>query len=116
MQAKRVFMLLNDDPQISTAARERIDLALTLAASDWPLTVAFVGAGVQQLRRPHADAPLRDFAAALGSLELFGAETVLVDGASLQQYAIDGGALRIPAQIVDLTEIARHARLAEQIL
>lgn len=116
MTVRPAFMLINGDPQLSRGARERLELALTLAASDWPLTLAFVDAGVWQLLPPIQGAPLKDFAAAWASLELFGVEQVLVDEVSLARAEIDPARLRVPAAVVSRAELAQHLARAELVL
>lgn len=116
MNGRPVFMLMNHDPQQSCGARERMELALTLCACDWPLTLGFFDAGVLQLVQPAEGAPLKDFAAALGSLELFGVRQVLVDRDSLQRFAIDPAAIRIQARVIDRAELARQMAASDLIL
>ncbi|MFK7958191.1 MAG: DsrE family protein [Lysobacterales bacterium] len=87
-----------DAPHAGAAARERLDLALALAAADWPLALLFAGPGVLLLANRGGADEVRDFPAALGTLELFGVTEVFAEAAALERYGLNTDSTRIPVK------------------
>ena len=89
-----------DPPHMGASARERLDLALALAAADWPISLLFAGPGVLLLAKRDGIDELRDFPAALGTLELFGVTEVFAEAAALERYGLSVDSLRIAVKPV----------------
>lgn len=96
-----------DPPYANGVARERLDLALALAAADWPLALYFAGPGVLMLAQRQGTDEIRDFPAALATLLLFGVEEIYVEAQALERYGLQPDELRIPAKSIDGAELRR---------
>ncbi|MEM1090057.1 MAG: DsrE family protein [Pseudomonadota bacterium] len=105
LAAKPVGLAFCRGPHDGADARERLDLALALAAADWPLSLFFLGPGVQLLRRPAVTDELRDFPAALGTLVMFGVEQIFAEASALERYELAVDDLRISAKAISSAEL-----------
>ncbi len=105
LESKTVGLSFMHGPHAGADARERLDLALALAAADWPLTLFFLGPGVQLLRHRPVTDELRDFPAALGTLVMFGVDQIYAEATALERYGLGIDDLRISAAAVSPAEL-----------
>lgn len=102
--AKHTAITFSTLPYADHQAREQLDLVLALAASDWPLSLFFFGPGVLLLAPRVVDDEIRDFPAALATLEVFGVTEIYVHQPSLEAFAMTSTNLRIPARVLSAPE------------
>jgi tRNA 2-thiouridine synthesizing protein C len=115
--AKRLLVLVRHSPYGSSLARASLDVALTAAAFDQPLSLLFAGDGVLQLL-PDQDSTalgVRNPGRLLASLPLYDIEHVFVDAEAAARYRLDLEAAPVaavaltPGEIRELIE--RHDHL-----
>ena len=97
---RRLMFVINQSPQASPAARERLDQVLMALAFDQEVRVVFVADGVWQLlsgQTPGASG-VGGFAVGYKSLALYGVAAVLVEYESLEERGIDAADLLMPVE------------------
>lgn len=105
--AGRFLFLFRQPPRTGLRARETLDMALTIAAFDRPVTLLFMDDGVFQLV-PNQQGSLGSpvMADCLGALPLYGVESVWVDSAAWQRRGLAALEPVIPAQLITGVQVA----------
>jgi tRNA 2-thiouridine synthesizing protein C len=106
--AKRPLTLIaRRAPYGGDGARQTLDIAFAAAVFERDVRYLFIGDGVYQLLRGQETAGIaaKPHAAALETLELYGIETVYVLKSALNERGIDTGALAIPVNLIDDTQL-----------
>jgi tRNA 2-thiouridine synthesizing protein C len=89
--SQSVCIISTRPPYKGQSAREALDVALVSASYDIPTSLLLMGEGVYQLLDNQApdSLPRKNLSALFKSLELYGIDTVYVDGESLEERNID---------------------------
>ena len=97
----RLMFVINQSPQASPAARERLDQVLMALAFDQQVRVAFVGDGVWQLLsgQVSADGGAGNFSNGYKSLSMYGVAAVLVESEALAERGIKSVDLLMPVEL-----------------
>lgn len=104
---KRFLFMLRRPPQAGFRVRESLDMVLTTAAFDQPVTLLFLDDGVYQLKhgqRPDA-ADLPPVAPLFDALALYDVEAVLAERESLNERGLTEDDLVIPVEIIERADI-----------
>jgi tRNA 2-thiouridine synthesizing protein C len=104
---RRLMFVVNQSPQASPAARERLDQVLMALAFDQEVRLAFIADGVWQLLSGQAsgDGGGAAFTSGYKSLSLYGLRTVLVEREALAERGIEPADLLLPVEVVSRAEI-----------
>ena len=105
---KKFLFILRRSPQHGVRVRETLDMLLTVAAFDQPVTLLFLDDGVYQIKRGQCpeSAGLPAVAPTFEALPLYDVETVLVERESLEARGLTESDLVIPVELIARTEIA----------
>jgi tRNA 2-thiouridine synthesizing protein C len=104
---KRFLFMLRRPPQAGFRVRETLDMVLTSAAFDQPVTLLFLDDGVYQLKRgqrPEA-AGLPPVAPLFDALALYDVQAVLVERESLAERNLSENDLVIPVELIGRADI-----------
>lgn len=105
--AKRFLFLFRQTPSTGLRARETLDMALTIAAFDQPVSLLFMDDGVYQLLpNPSGSEGASVMADWLGALPLYGVESVWVESASLLQRGMSRLETVIPVRTIARAAVA----------
>lgn len=101
--APSLLVILRQGPYSGAGGREGLDVALTAAAFEQPLSLLFMDDGVFQLLpgQDTREAGLKNLATTLPVLPVYDVEHIYVESHSLAQRSIDPGALVVPATPLD---------------
>lgn len=91
----KTLIIVDKPPYGDWSGREALDMAFSLAAFDQPVSLLFVGGGVNWLR-PGQNAEnikQKTVTRQLGAATVFGIEEFLVDSGGLNAYGMAAGAL-----------------------
>jgi tRNA 2-thiouridine synthesizing protein C len=108
MEGKRFLFILRRAPQAGGRLREILDMVLTTAAFEQPVTLLLLDDGVYPLKRgqrPEA-AGLPAVATLFEALELYDVRAVLVERESLAERGLAEADLAIPVRPIDRAEVA----------
>ncbi|MDX1455983.1 MAG: DsrE family protein [Marinobacter sp.] len=85
-----VLIVIDQSPYGNWSGREALDMALSLAAFDQPVSLLFTGPGINWLRKHQNPAPIQQKGVNrnLAGATVFGIEELLADQAALQQYGL----------------------------
>ncbi|MDC0661830.1 DsrE family protein [Marinobacter sp. SS21] len=85
-----VLIIIDQAPYGNWSGREALDMALSLAAFDQPVSLLFVGAGINWLRKQQNPAPIQQKGVNrnLAGATVFGIEELLADQDALQRYGL----------------------------
>ncbi|MDX1754997.1 MAG: DsrE family protein [Marinobacter sp.] len=86
-----VLIVIDQAPYGNWSGREALDMALSLAAFDQSVSLLFVDAGVNWLRKHQNPAPIQQKGVNrnLAGAQVFGVEELLADQSALQQYRLE---------------------------
>ena len=106
-RSKSLLVVIRHSPYGSSLSRASLDVALSAAAFEQPLSLLFTGDGVLQLR-PGQDTQawgVKNLERLLASLPLYDIDQVYVDAESAARYALDLEVAPLPALSLDRTAI-----------
>lgn len=108
MLARRFLFLLRRPPQSGARVRETLDMILTTAAFEQPVTVLFLDDGVYSLKRGQDTraAGLPAIAPAFETLALYDVQAIRVEQESLAERGLALTDLAIAAEPIARTDIA----------
>lgn len=101
--AKSLLIISRQAPWSGPSAREALDIALAGGAFDLPLGMLFLDDGVFQLsgqQRPD-QLQLKNLAANLQALPMFGVEELFACGHSLAERGLSAERFELPVQVLD---------------
>ncbi|MFK7863972.1 MAG: sulfurtransferase complex subunit TusC [Pseudohongiellaceae bacterium] len=104
-------------PYGSHKAQQSLDIALAAAVFEQTVNYIFIGDGVFQLIK-HQNATSiqsKTLTNALGTLDLYGIESVYADRASLVERNLDVADLALGAKIIDQDEISNLLKSSDNI-
>lgn len=116
---KKTFLLIcRHAPYGNSLAREALDVALTAATFDQPVTMLFLGDGVLQLLRDQQPAAIAQKALdkQLAALPLYDVETIYVDAAALSTRGLEIADLALPVQVLTPQQITRQIETHDIVL
>ncbi|MET0380012.1 MAG: sulfurtransferase complex subunit TusC [Spongiibacteraceae bacterium] len=116
---KKTFLLIcRHAPYGNSRAREALDVALTAATFDQPVTMLFLGDGVLQLLRDQQPAAIAQKALdkQLAALPLYDVETIYVEAAALLARGLDSADFALPVQVLTSEQIARQIDTHDVVL
>lgn len=116
---KKSFLLIcRHAPYGHALAREALDVALTAATFDQPVTMLFLADGVLQLLRDQQPAAIAQKALdkQLAALPLYDVETIYVEAAALSARGLDISDLTLPAQALTPQQIAQQIETHDIVL
>jgi len=98
-------------------AQATLDLLMTAAVLDQPVTLCFTGAGVLHLQAGQDGSALglKTLSQQYPALELYGIEQVYAQASALQDWGLLAAGTNIPVQAVSETDIARMIRDADVV-
>jgi tRNA 2-thiouridine synthesizing protein C len=105
---KRFLFIVRRSPQAGFRVREILDMVLTTAAFDQPVTLLFLDDGVYQLKREQRpeSAGFSPVAPVFEALALYDVEKVLVERESLAERSLSESDLMIPVELVGRTGVS----------
>ena len=97
---KKFLFILRRLPHCGSHVQECLDLILTAAAFDQPVSLLFVDDGVYQLktRQQPESQGLKDIAAIFSALELYDVQDLFVETESLQSRNLQVDDLQLPVK------------------
>ncbi|MEH6582167.1 MAG: sulfurtransferase complex subunit TusC [Halioglobus sp.] len=100
---KSQLIIVRHSPYGNSLARAGLDAALSAAAFDQPVQLLFLGEGVLQLLSAQDSSAIasRNIFKLIGSLPLYGIETLHVDADAMGRYAIELSELPVGARPLD---------------
>lgn len=116
-ERKSLLVVINASPYRSLRARDALDLVLTAAAFEIPVSLLFCGDAVFQLIEQNPTAiEQKKIAATLPALALYDVERIYVEQEALAERAIEPDALIMPVIPVNHSEAAKLFHQHDQIL
>lgn len=116
---KKSFLIINSKaPYGSSAARDALDVALTVSVFEQPLSLLFLDDAVLQLLPDQAPAQIgqKNLAANLTMLEMYDIDKLYASHAALEQRGISAETITLPVTLMDNQEIAELIRQHDQVL
>lgn len=104
---KKFLFILKRPPHTGLHVLENLDMLLTSAAFDQPVTVLVIDDGVYQLKtnQDSRKAGLKDSAAQFSALPVYDVEQIYVETESLQERGLHSADLLLPVQLLPRAEI-----------
>lgn len=116
--SRSLLVVCTSSPYRSTRARDGLDLVLTAAAFEVPVTLFFCGDGIYQLLAQQQAGLIghKDLSATLPVLPLYDVERIYVAEQDLQARGIDPASLLLPAEPLTAADAAALFHQHDQIL
>jgi len=116
--AKSLLIISRQAPWSGPSAREALDIALAGGAFDLPLGMLFMDDGVFQLAAAQqpASLQLKDLAANLQALPMFGVEELFVCAHSVTERGLDPASLSLPVELLDDAALAALIGRYDQVV
>lgn len=104
---KKYLFILRRAPNNGNHLQETLDMILTTAAFDQPVSLLFMDDGVLQLRRGQDPQvlSLKDTAAIFSALEIYDVRELYVENESLNARGLIKEDLLLPVELLDRSEI-----------
>ncbi|MBN0987939.1 sulfurtransferase complex subunit TusC [Amphritea pacifica] len=118
-EAKKSFLIINRKaPYGSSAARDALDVALTISVFEQPLSLLFMGDGVLQLLPEHIASEIgqKNLSANLAMLEMYDIDRLYVCRQALEQRGIRPADIRLNITLLDQNGIAALIKQQDQVL
>lgn len=110
------LIIIDQPPYGGWAGREALDMAFSLAAFDQPVSLLFVGAGVNWLRKDQNASAIEQKSVEknLAAAPVFGIEEILADRDSCERYSLAGPELTDGVTLTDANAdlLAQFSRTA----
>jgi len=105
-------------PHTTSAGREGVDALLAASAYSEEISVIFLGDGVGHLlsMQNPSEIQSKDYAPMFKLFDLYDIEQVFVCQHSLQERGLDGAALLIQAQVLNVEAVQQQLGMATKIL
>lgn len=105
---KKYLFVLRKPPHYGAQAQEMLDIILTTAAFDQPVSILLLDDGVFQLKKDQKPqyAGLKDTAAIFHALEIYDVKELYTEVESLQERGLKPGNLCLPVQETYRKDIA----------
>ena len=116
---KKSFLIINRKaPYGSSAARDALDVALTVSVFEQPLSLLFMDNGVLQLLPDHSPAQIsqKNLSANLMMLEMYDIDKLYVSRSALEQRGLTADSISLPVTLMENHEIARLIQQHDQVL
>lgn len=115
---KSLLIISRQAPWSGPSAREALDIALAGGAFDLPLGMLFMDDGVFQLAAAQqpASLQLKDLAANLQALPMFGVEELFVCAHSVAERGLDPASLSLPVEVLDDAALAALIGRYDQVV
>lgn len=115
---KSVLIINRSAPYGSSNARESMDIALTCAIFEMPVSLLFIGAGIYQLLKQQEGKAVaqKNLEAMLSALPMYDIENIYVSAESMTQLAITPDELCLPVQALSNQEIAALIKQQDSVL
>ena len=116
---QKSFLIINSKaPYGSSAARDALDVALTVSVFEQPLSLLFIDDGVLQLLPDHAPAQInqKNLSANLAMLEMYDIDKLYASRTALEQRGLTAESITLPVTLMDNHEIAALIQQHDQIL
>lgn len=116
--AKSLLIISRQAPWSGPSAREALDIALAGGAFGLPLGMLFMDDGVFQLAAAQqpASLQLKDLAANLQALPMFGVEKLFVCAHSVAERGLDPASLSLPVEVLDDAALAALIGRYDQVV
>ena len=112
-----LLFLFCSPPLAGSGMAAGLDLLLTAASFDQPVSVVFAGVGVQGLlAQKSASVSARNPALALGALDLYGIDEVCASRDDIERYNVDITLPGITVKALEDAEIQALVRQASQVM
>ena len=98
--SKRWLFVMRHPPQSGLRVRETLDMILTAAAFDQPVSLLYLDDGVYQLQSGQSGGDL------LQALDLYDVKTILVERESMAIRTLTEADLAIPVRVISRAEVA----------
>ncbi len=119
MSDKKSILIINQSaPYGSNKARESLDVALTCAIFEMPVSLLFIGDGVLQLlngQQPEA-LQTKKHEAMLTALPMYDIDCLYVTSSDLKQHGLQSEDLAVPVKIVEQKQIASLIQQHDTVL
>ncbi|MDD5036044.1 MAG: sulfurtransferase complex subunit TusC [Methylococcaceae bacterium] len=115
---KSFVFVIRRSPHAGVAARETLDMLMTVAAFDQTVRVLFLDDGVFQLKagqRPQV-LDFRPIAPMFEALEIYGIEELWVESESLSERGLEPQGLILPVHQIDRREVGRFIAAADIVV
>ena len=119
MQDKKSVLIINRNaPYVSSHARESLDIALTCAIFEMPVSLLFLDSGIYQLLKQQAGSAIeqKNLESMLSALPMYDIENIYVSAASMQQLGIESHELCLSVQALSDQEIATLIQQQDSVL
>ncbi len=115
---KSVLIVIRSAPYGNQTARETLDIILTAAAFEQPLSLLFCEDGVFQLLPEQQSGliPAKNLGATLPVLPMYDVDKIYADRSALQQRGLDDTELLLPVSVLSHNEMADLAANHQTIL
>lgn len=117
--SKKSFLIINRKaPYGSSAARDALDVALTISVFEQPLSLLFSDDGVLQLLPEHNAAAIgqKNLSANLAMLEMYDIDQLYVCSRALEQRGIRPSDIKLNITLLDQNGIATLIKQQDQVL
>ncbi|SEQ74986.1 tRNA 2-thiouridine synthesizing protein C [Amphritea atlantica] len=118
-ETKKSFLIINRKaPYGSSAARDALDVALTISVFEQPLSLLFMGDGVLQLLPEHNASEIgqKNLSANLAMLEMYDIDRLYVCRQALEQRGICPADIRLNITLLDQNGITALIKQQDQVL
>jgi tRNA 2-thiouridine synthesizing protein C len=115
---KKFLFILRRPPYEGSAARETLDMLMTIAAFDQPVRVLFLDDGVFLLKTGQCPEGLglKPIQLWLAALQVYDVEELWVEEESLTERGLDRQNLSLPVQFLRRAEVARLVSEADLVV
>ncbi len=107
MRVKKFLFILSQSPHDGLWVQETLDILLTVAAFDQPVSLLFLDQGVFQIKK-HQNSELinlKNTAAIFKALEIYDIQDIFSEVESLQEYGLKPGDLFLPVKEIYRKEL-----------
>ena len=118
-ETKKSFLIINRQaPYGSSAARDALDIALTISVFEQPLSLLFMSDAVLQLLPAHNPAGIdqKNLSANLSMLEMYDIDQLYVCSDALQQRGLRPDDIELNIKLLNQSEIAALIKQHDQVL
>jgi len=119
MSDKKSILIINQSaPYASSKARESLDVALTCAIFEMPVSLLFMGDGVLQLLKGQQPEALqtKKHEAMLTALPMYDIDCLYVTSSDLKLHGLHSEDLAVPVNIVEQKQIASLIQQHDTVL
>ncbi|MDC1436042.1 sulfurtransferase complex subunit TusC [Gammaproteobacteria bacterium] len=117
MTLKNILIIIRQAPYSSLLPGAALDVLLTAAAFEQPITLLFMGEGVQHLlsAQNSTGSGMKNISKALPSLELYEVDQVFMEKDALANRKLENEKLVLQVESLSLNQIADAIEKADQV-